>query len=60
MLRITQEFMTEYVINPMAKRIADLEKLIEKSERKLNIVQQSLNYLKKYMEIKKKKKERTK
>jgi len=26
---VNQEFMTDYVINPMAKRIADLEKKID-------------------------------
>ena len=53
---INQGYMDEEIIKPMMKQFADLEKSIDKCEKKINLAQISLNYIQKYIDTNKKKK----
>jgi len=43
-LRVNQDFMEEYIIEPIMKKLANLEEHIEKVEHKVNLTQITLNY----------------
>jgi hypothetical protein len=50
-MKITQEYMDEYVVKPLN----EMKKQIDELEKKINLAQITLNYLQKYTNIEEKK-----
>jgi len=44
MMKINQEYMDDYVIKPIMQKFAEIEKHIEKVDKKINLLQITLNY----------------